>query len=1129
MRLSLRIGFVALAVCVAALVLAGVLGALPVAQAEADYALVIYDGAIRCAEGDIDNAYYYHKSADNRYTFTYHEGIDLRLGVQTATGESIAWKGAGGLSIVDETTVWQPSLAMRSVARNADGEVTDYVVTGQIGNVNYTFYVRILPRTLSVLEWQNVESEYGMPVNPTVVLSQNIDEVPTFWVEETKIVNGVSTKVYDKAFDANYIASLSGIAYGTYRIKAVLPADSNYVLPSDAIGTYTVSRASATIAVANTQCTITYDGTQHNVMDLLGVSVPEGYGVLCKYKVAGDSTETTNSLLTAAKTYAVWFVFDGDSRNYLHYRTPAEGETYTVTIERADVLFASAGDIEVNYKRDRQAYEFDTIVYNSLGTAYTLTDANGNAAQCTADDFDIRYRLQEGGEFGRTVPDTVGTFWVRVAFNAVTDLGANYNPAEEALVLPLVVNKGEIAVYWYDYAKELAYGQSFDLSDKYYVNNVAFNQWVAEGNEAQYVLSYEYSADGTTWQPYAGGGETPAPGRYRASVTMDSALYCGSTPVMAYWVVNKVAITQEDVRCNGAFTYGDVISPEPVTPNVSLSDGAVWRISYMQEGAIVLPKDNGTLDAGVYDLHLVLEGDDMFACDLVLAGGLTVAKRTVNMWVWNYYVTYGDRVSLISAKYGPDGGDNLVYWQNDAVLAEDRSAFLASISVHFTSPSGAQTSQIDSSFTCKDEGYDMAVVVNSANYDVVYVNDARLYVEKRILRVSFVATGGTFVLYEGTTPRININIDNYVLDSEYEQLLRCFSLRYEDESGNAIEGVPTEVGVYSIKLVYGDEPALANYRVSTASQKLTIKSTALATTLAEFGVSGRFDGGELSVSKGSATRYNSAASAVLAGYHVEVAYEIANVMNASGQITFRLLAPKGLRDAKILYLDGDRWKIVDYSQVGGYYEFVQPYMAPTYLICAKSEINWLMIGLVVGAVVLVAVVLVLVLVLRRVKRNKRIAADAGKQVAAPTAQATQKPDEEEELDSFIDTFDESTVERELTPAERIALREKEEKYRQYKARLQRMRTSDRTLTDTLRGLGLDSGADEDEIIRRMIEADEERARQVEDELRREQEEAKAKEEEERKTIILERSDEVLEQKTFAPTFADTDEDDDIDI
>ena len=112
--------------------------------------------------------------------------------------------------------------------------------------------------------------------------------------------------------------------------------------------------------------------------------------------------------------------------------------------------------------------------------------------------------------------------------------------------------------------------------------------------------------------------------------------------------------------------------------------------------------------------------------------------------------------------------------------------------------------------------------------------------------------------------------------------------------------------------------------------------------------------------------------------------------------------------------------------------------------------------------------------------------------------------------------------------QRIALREREEKYQQYKARLARMRTSDRTLSEALSGLGVDKSADDDEIIRRMIEADEARAKQVEEDLKREQEEARRKEEEAKKVIILERSDEVLEQKTFAPTFVESD-DDDIDI
>ena len=101
---------------------------------------------------------------------------------------------------------------------------------------------------------------------------------------------------------------------------------------------------------------------------------------------------------------------------------------------------------------------------------------------------------------------------------------------------------------------------------------------------------------------------------------------------------------------------------------------------------------------------------------------------------------------------------------------------------------------------------------------------------------------------------------------------------------------------------------------------------------------------------------------------------------------------------------------------------------------------------------------------------------------APT-KGLQHKSEEEELDELIQNFDESTVRRELTPAERIALREKEEKYNQYRLRLQRMRGSgDKSMQDKLAGLQL-GAADDDAIIARMIAEDEARAKELEEERR----------------------------------------------
>jgi hypothetical protein len=385
-------------------------------------------------------------------------------------------------------------------------------------------------------------------------------------------------------------------------------------------------------------------------------------------------------------------------------------------------------------------------------------------------------------------------------------------------------------------------------------------------------------------------------------------------------------------------------------------------------------------------------------------------------------------------------------------------------------------------------------------------------------------------VFTGVDPHVTKDIENYI-NEEYNQLMDAFSLQYKDSEGNVSTELPTDVGTYTVQIVANDSDILHNYDVKYRTMTLIIKSLSLETSEPTFLVEGQFGTKEtLNVKKVNGSKYNSTVSEKYKGYSVVAAYEIADPIETEReQITFRVEAPTNVRNVKLLYNDGSGWQEVSYTLEGNYMVFKQTTMASAYIVCARRAINWLLIGLIVGGVLVAGGIVVVVLMLKKNQRSKVLAESASKQLAAPTVTA-EKVDENDELDSFIETFDESTVERELTPAERIALREKEEKYQQYKSRLERLRSSDRTMNETLAALGLEKNADDEEIIARMIAEDEERARKVEEELRREEEEAKAREEEANRTVILERrEDEVLEQKTFAPTLTDLDNDDDIDI
>ena len=1071
------------------------LAAPPAAEAAPDYRIVLYDGSVECAEDASKNLYCYaYNSSERMYTFVYHAGIDLRLGDTTTTGEAVTWSGVA---------------PMREVKRDNNGSLYYYSVLGNIAGTNYTFRIRIEPREVGTT-WisDTMQCEYGQTVRPEVELDEAVPDAVSFEATD------------GSTFDTQYV---KGIGCGQYTVRAVLPTYSNYVLTGNT-SVYTVDTYKGSIEVDATEATLQYSGDSVNAVAVLGARNADGYPFHAEYSIDNGVSWTQVESLAAAKRYLVRYAFEGKPSNYAHPKT----DDYVVTIEKGDAsLRALESVVTVGYSKTA---DYAAAVYNQKDTVWTICDQAGNPITCESTDFVITYRLTTEGDFGATPPSTVGEYMVCIHYNATSD----YNASAEDLVLSLSVVRGTVYLSWKPYDAEMAYGTKFALDDKYEVGSEEARQYIEyvhEHDEVQdeirFALHYTYSADeGATWQSYTVTSAAPIPGLYRVTADMECALYVGTTRVPAAIRVHKVVLRKEDLDLSEtSVVYGEPVSVRPRAEGKIIT--GQWQVSFGQRGVYGV----SAVSSGSYDVHLTLEDDPMYSADLQYLGLLTIRPRTVHLTVWDYDVVYGDRAFTQGVTYGNDRLSGMVCWRPDEVLEEDKTAFLATLSMTVTSPSGANVAEIDSNFVVTTEGYPMQVACSSDDYVIEIDRQGLLLVLPRPLRVSITSTTGSMTVYEGATPRLVLNIDNWVLDAEYEDLRNALSYTYVDVEGNAVEGTPTAPGSYTLKLTYEDVPVLSNYDVRYTTAKLTIKSLSLPTTAADFAVTGHFDSNEeLVVTKVANSVYSSEASKVLKGYDVVAAYEISHPRNAAnGQITFRLAMPEGVRDPVVLYLEGNQWTQVEATVEDGMLVFSQSAMASKYLICAKGEINWLLIGLIAGGVVLIAVGVVVALGVVRMRHNKHLASEASKQVAAPTAAATGKPNEEEELDDFIDTFDESTVERELTPAERIALREKEEKYQQYKARLERMRTSDRTLRDTLTALGISDSDDDDAIIARMIEADEERARQVEEEVRREEEAQRAAEEEATRAVILERSDDVLEQKTFAPTIVDTDDDDDIDI
>ncbi|MBO4534898.1 MAG: hypothetical protein J5755_03055, partial [Clostridia bacterium] len=508
--------------------------------------------------------------------------------------------------------------------------------------------------------------------------------------------------------------------------------------------------------------------------------------------------------------------------------------------------------------------------------------------------------------------------------------------------------------------------------------------------------------------------------------------------------------------------------------------------------------------------------DSYYVYNQSFVGALVIQPKPITLTAVDKPVAYGNAWAGTSLQEGRD-----ITWQADAVESGDVEALLAALSLVARDEDGNVYTEPVSSMVAGNH-YDLVIVGEHPNYAITGVVGA-LNIGRRSLTV----TADSLNVYKSSRERdLTLTLANVSPWDDEEELAACFAVRIANdvEWSDAVAQVTNRSIAYDLEAYkVHDSAALANYNPSFRAGKLTVRPTTLVTNDSDFGVEGQFSQEDsLTLYKGNPSSYSSVVSSVLRGYVARTVYEIRQTVSTERNtgIMVSIVAPE---NAKILVsYDGINYDAVDYTYQNGRAVFSQTVMATRYLICTPRDIPWLLIGAVGGgAVGAILLVLIIVIVVKK-KKEKKQKEELQAVTTAPTAGLVHKS-EEDELDELIQNFDESTVQRELTPAERIALREKEEKYNQYRLRLQRMRGSgDKSMQDQLAQLQLGT-TDDDAIIARMIAEDEAKAKALEEELLKEKEE----EENKPQAVILERKEGVLEQRSFAPTAKDDDDDFDI--
>ncbi len=896
---------------------------------------------------------------------------------------------------------------------------------------------------------------------------------------------------------------------GTYYVRAYYEDVNNPNYEGQNTSVFTINPSAAVIIAESGE--VAYSGEEIDPRHKLSADVEGDIIAPQYYAEVFLSGVWVQGNVTDAGEYQVRFRFAGSLANYA---SPYSNE-YTLVVRKADTHFVKE-DLTFEYSGA------SVDASSQLGSKIIFKNADYNTEIISGFGV-LTYTYYKDGE-PIAAPSEIGEYALRIEF-AGTD---NYNASDSGMI-PLSIARKRIV---------------FDIEGNYDpIEDTLTEQYTGEGFAVIYYLldaelngvsqvveeeSVDYyriigSASGDTHVLLE---ELPVvPGEYRVVIEVTTAHYYGIKELKL--IIEKITLPESI-----ALMYGDSIfegaaiiysaAPVeflPVVPVIYDINGFV--IEFEGRGATSYSrKAQAPQHAGTYTIHVELDSDIYYGS---LSVDFTISKRIITVTPNDVSVVYGDRIYIVSG--------TLLYQAGNVTVTGLADGDTAASIVNYIRITIGDSALTQTNATISVGEYSLRTALRTDITHPSYIIDVDnsdagvLTVTKRNLFVSM--NDIAVIAGHSVAPTIK-EITNFAYsDSLSNELRNAIQWDYY-EGDSLLDAPPDRIGTYSI-VAKGE---LANYIVNSINGTLTLCKASLADgNSLPFSAEGKFAPSQtLEVVYGSVT--NAIKLAVSEKFEKHQAVRVINVtQKASTADGSRLTVYIDVSDLakssnyKVLARYGNAYTEVDFVLNGSTIEISELLMADSYIVCDVTRIDvmwYILAGAIALAVLVIGGTIFRIYYTGGFKKKHK---EKGKIVQVQSKGKKSKDDEE--LEQLLQDFDESKVVREMTPAERLEKKRREDKFEQYRLKLQRLRASgDKALEDSLMASGV-KNIDDEMIIQRMIEEDETRALRLEEEARLEKEAAE-RAKEKPKAVILPKNTDSYEQKSFAPK-AKNDDDLDVDI
>lgn len=887
---------------------------------------------------------------------------------------------------------------------------------------------------------------------------------------------------------------------GSYYVKAFYDDDSNLNYQGEATSAFTILKSDATISAQNG--TVVYNGEEVNLETTLLSAINGDCAANYVAEMYLEGIWTDAEIINAG-AYIVRFHFEGGDGNFNN----PYSEEYALTINKADTEFI-----------------VDTISLEYSGEAVDLTINYNNQIKLYNADYDTEIAIPEEvadieyfTDLSEPIlaPTEIGEYKYHITFAGNDNLNST-----QSELMAFSINKKEIVIDILGDYNALTHTlitdyTGNDIEVSYSITDTESNP-IAEAIENETITYYRVITETYMEELSA----LPVlPDDYSVEIEVSTEHYYGNLQI--FLVVEKLDFSDNFIiKYNDAsFLSGESVAYTAYPIIFDISNDTSYNIdgySYEYEGITPTAYSRTSVapqHAGNYRMYIEID-DDIYKGSYNF--DFSISKLTITVKPNDITTAYGNRIYLVSG--------NLIYQAQDVTVngladGDTASSITNYISIHIGED---ELTQVDSSIVVGTYSLKTALRTDITHpsyiIDVAGSDTGMLTVTKRDL---FVTMNDLIInIGSAATPTFSEPVGFAYNDSADTDLRNAIQWDYYD-SEELLDAVPDVAGTYRIVA----KGQLDNYNINSVDGDLILcleqlnEDNSLPITIL-----GKFTPGQsFEIQYTSANDdMKRAVTNKLPKYKTVRVYTVmqkAESADNSGMIIQIDLSGIDISDNfKILAKYDNAYTELDFSQNGNILEISEITMADAYILCDEDKIDFM--WYIFGGSILLIVGLIIGVILRIYLTGGFKKKDKSEVKAVVASGKINK--EDEELEELLKNFDESSVVREMTPAEKLEQKRKEEKYEQYRLKLQRLRAAgDKTLEDSLIKSGV-KHFDDEMLIERMIKEDEERALRLEEEARLERE-AEEKEKEKPKAIILPKNTQNYEQKSFAPKAKEEDE------